>query len=96
MPEQGVLPLEYANVTVLTVEEIWNGATVEGLIKLREDRRIERKPVGIHGAELAEYFSMWANTVDGGLIVIGMENNGAVSGYAWGVERKQALLDREA
>jgi ATP-dependent DNA helicase RecG len=74
------LPLEFADIAVLTVEEIWNGATAAALVQLREDKRIERKPVGIHGAELAEYLSMWANTIDGGLIVIGMEDDGRISG----------------
>jgi ATP-dependent DNA helicase RecG len=74
------LALEFAATDVLTVEEIWNGATVPALQLLREDRRIERKPGGIHAAELGTYFSMWANTVDGGVIVVGMENNGVVSG----------------
>jgi ATP-dependent DNA helicase RecG len=81
-PPQTQLPLRFAPLEVLTVEEIWANATPELLSKLREDRRIERKPAGIHAKELAEYFSMWANTVDGGLIVVGMENNGAVSGCA--------------
>ncbi len=82
MPEHPSLqlPLQFASPDVLTVEEIWAAATPELLAKLREDRRIERKPAGIHPKELGEYFSMWANTVDGGLIVVGMENNGAITG----------------
>lgn len=74
------LPLLFANPDVLTVEEIWNSATAEALQQLSEDNRIERKPAAIHASELATYFSMWANTVDGGLIVVGMENKGAISG----------------
>jgi len=68
---------------LLTVAEIYENASVELLRKLREDRRIERKPAGIHPENLGEYFSMWANTApDGGLIVIGMEDaaHGPVSG----------------
>ena len=74
------IPLAFASLEALTVEELWAGATIELLSRLREDRRIERKPAGIHAAELAQYFSMWANTIDGGLIVVGMENDGALSG----------------
>jgi ATP-dependent DNA helicase RecG len=76
------LDLQFASPDALTVEEIWATATAELLIRLREDRRIERKPIGIHGRELAEYFSMWANTVDGGLVVVGMEDDGQISGCA--------------
>lgn len=48
---------------------------------LSEDRRIERKPAGIHVESLGEYFSMWANTSpEGGIIVIGIEDKGRVSG----------------
>jgi predicted HTH transcriptional regulator len=46
-----------------------------------EDRRIERKPPGIHPKALGDYFSIWANTVPhGGLIVVGIENDGEISG----------------
>ncbi len=82
MADQPQLPLEFSTLDVLTVEEIWNRATPEALQRLHEDKRIERKPAGIHAAELATYFSMWANTVDGGLIVVGMENDGGISGCA--------------
>ena len=81
MPEQQ-LDLQFAAPDALTVDEIWRTATAELLQRIYEDRRIERKPIGIHGKELAEYFSMWANTVDGGLIVVGIEDDGAISGCA--------------
>lgn len=45
--------------------------------KLCEDRKIERKTPKIHLNELGEYLSMWANTPpDGGLIVIGLSDDG--------------------
>jgi len=46
-----------------------------------EERRAERKPPGIHCKDLGDYFDMWANTLpEGGLLVVGMENNGSFSG----------------
>ena len=73
--------LAFNNVAVLTVEELWSMAD-DALLKIaEEDRRIERKPVGIHAWELAEYFSMWANTAaEGGLIAVGISNKGAFDG----------------
>jgi ATP-dependent DNA helicase RecG len=68
-------------LALLTVEEIYDRASVELLQALEEDRRIERKPVGIHPQKLSEWFSMWANTApDGGILVIGIEDDGDVSG----------------
>ena len=70
-------------LALLTVDEIYEHASVDLFRALREDRRIERKPPGIHADALGEYFSMWANTApDGGVIVIGMEDDavGTVSG----------------
>lgn len=62
-------------------EEIYAGATESLLHALREDRRIERKPPGIEPRALGDYFSMWANTLpDGGLLVVGQEDKGAFSG----------------
>jgi len=75
LPFEQVLPL-------LTVDEIYERATAELLKMLgKEDRRFERKPAGIHALALGEYFSMWANTApDGGIIVIGMEDDFSISG----------------
>ena len=72
--------VEPALIQLLTPDEIYEQAErFVGLLK--EDRRIERKTGGIHSQSLGEYFSMWANTSpDGGLIVVGIEDDGSVSG----------------
>ena len=58
---------------LLSPDEIYELVDQDLLGRLKEDRRLERKPAGIHGKELGDYFSMWANTVpDGGLLVVGM------------------------
>jgi ATP-dependent DNA helicase RecG len=74
------LTFSFPDAGALTVEEVWNRASPDLLQRLGEDRRVERKPAGIHATELATYFSMWANTADGGLIVVGMENDGTITG----------------
>src|SRR5690242_1307020 len=64
---------------LLTPIEIYKLAGQRLLRVLREDKRVERKPAGIHARALGEYFSMWANSPpDGGLIVVGIENDGRV------------------
>jgi len=66
---------------MLSPDEIYESIDEVMMPSLSEDRRIERKPGGIHEHSLSEYFSMWANTVpDGGLIVVGMEDKGQLSG----------------
>ncbi len=71
------------NPILLSVAEIYETATQTLLEKLKEDRRIERKPVGIHARELGDYIVMYANTAPhGGVIVIGQENDGTLSGCA--------------
>lgn len=70
-------------LALLTVDEIYEHASVDLFRALIEDRRIERKPASVHAPVLGEYFSMWANTApDGGVIVLGMEDgaDGAISG----------------
>ena len=74
-------PFSEKQLQLLSVDEIYQVATQELLEKIREDRRLERKPSGIHARSLGDYFSIYANTApDGGLIVIGIENDGAFSG----------------
>src|SRR5438876_10035957 len=66
---------------LLSPDEIYELLDQVLLSNMTEDKRLERKPVGIHAKELGSYFSMWANTVpDGGIIVVGMENDGRFSG----------------
>jgi ATP-dependent DNA helicase RecG len=69
---------------LLTVSEIFETATqslLERLAEDKEDRRIERKPARTHAQPLGEYFSMYANTSpEGGIIVLGQENDGTLSG----------------
>lgn len=71
-------PRHYA---LLSPSEIYEAVDEKLLTKFAEDRRLERKSSQIHGKDLGEYFSMWANTVpDGGLIVVGMGNDGKFIG----------------
>ena len=49
--------------------------------RFKEDGRLERKRARIAQRDLAEYYSMWANTQpNGGIILLGVENDGAISG----------------
>jgi len=65
---------------LLSPHDIYDRAT-ELLTVLREDRRIERKPPGIHLEPIGEYFCMWANTApDGGLIAVGIDDDGGITG----------------
>jgi ATP-dependent DNA helicase RecG len=67
-------------LALLTPDQIFSRASQKLFESLKEDRRIERKPIGIHAEELAKYISMWANTKpDGGVIVVGIQDDGQVS-----------------
>lgn len=76
------LSLSFAkHSALLSPDEIYEAVDEEMLVSMGEDRRIERKPPGIHDLSLGEYFSMWANSVpDGGLIIVGMEDDGTLTG----------------
>ncbi len=46
-----------------------------------ENRRVERKSGKVDPKVLGEYLSMWANTQpEGGVLLVGVENNGIISG----------------
>lgn len=46
-----------------------------------EDKRLERKPGNnIHYDAISEYFSMWSNTVDGGILLLGVQDEGEITG----------------
>jgi ATP-dependent DNA helicase RecG len=80
---------------LLSVTEIYSTATQTILEELKEDRRIERKPIGVRSLNLGDYFSMWANTKpDGGIIVVGQENDGAMSGCIKGGQNQINEVER--
>lgn len=78
------LELEFTPPTpmaLLTVGELFNRMDQALLERLKEDKRLERKPPGYHGEGLGHYISMWANThPDGGLVVLGVADDGAIIG----------------
>lgn len=77
------LSLNFSDTTraLLSPEEIYVHLDQALLRELKEDRRIEFKSAGVDGRSLGEYYSMWANTTpSGGLIAIGVESDGQVSG----------------
>jgi ATP-dependent DNA helicase RecG len=85
MPEQlsfvfTAVSFKKEELALLTPEDIYANADAELLTELKEDRRLERKPASIHGAELGTYYCMWANTIGGGLMVLGQEDKGEFSG----------------
>jgi ATP-dependent DNA helicase RecG len=68
---------------LLSPDQIYAQADQKLLSTFGEDRRLERKSSGIAAATLGEYFSMWANTsTDGGLIAIGVRDNGVIEGLS--------------
>lgn len=75
------LRLDFGPYALLTVEQIYASDDAAFISSLPEDRRIERKPATIHPEVLGNiYFPMWANTPDGGLLVLGVEDDGRISG----------------
>jgi ATP-dependent DNA helicase RecG len=64
-----------------TPDDIYNGANDDVVRAFSEDSRVERKPCGIHAKQLGDYVCMYANTQPhGGVILIGVENKGKISG----------------
>jgi ATP-dependent DNA helicase RecG len=69
------------DLRLYSVPEIYSILESINLVDLKEDRRFERKPSTIHTRSLADYFSIFANTApEGGVILIGVEDDGSVSG----------------
>lgn len=72
----------HQKAALLSVDALYERASQELLQALKEDRRIERKPPSLlKSHHLADYFSMWANTgADGGLIAVGISDDGGAIG----------------
>ena len=71
-------------VELWTPDDILAAAKTDGTefpSRFREDSRVEWKSAKYDPKDLADYFSMWANTQPyGGLIIVGVEKNGIISG----------------
>jgi ATP-dependent DNA helicase RecG len=64
--------------------EIWLRLDATNVKDFSEDSRIERKsaPKAESERDMAEYYSMWSNTVDGGIILLGVSDSGDLEGVA--------------
>jgi ATP-dependent DNA helicase RecG len=82
-PEQLSFPI-VRKTELIPVDSLYAQADQSLLNRLRsEDRRYERKSAGIQAQALGDYFSILANTApDGGLIAIGVDDDGGYSGCA--------------
>ncbi len=84
MEEQLSLGLTFAPETLVqlwTPDEIYDALDEESIPNFAENRRIERKGPAVQPKAMAEYLSMWSNTQPhGGLILVGVENDGTISG----------------
>lgn len=68
---------------LLSADELYDGMSESAASDAEEDQRIERKSASYAPRALGDYFSMWANTPPyGGIILLGVENDGTISGCA--------------
>ena len=73
----------------MSPHEVFARADSAMLRRLIENSSFEKKGGRVRPAVLSEYFSMWANTnPNGGLILIGVENDNTISGLV-GLSDKQ-------
>jgi len=64
-----------------TPRDLWLKLDRMNVAEFGEDRRLERKGGrALHFDDLAEYISMWSNTVDGGILLIGVSDSGKIEG----------------
>ena len=81
------------HIALLSPDEMYEQAEEALLVRLKEDRRIERKPPNFPARDIGDYVCMWANTPpEGGLLVIGIENDWTFSGcHELGQERLNSI-----
>lgn len=85
MSEQFVLDLrppyvDGADAALWAPRDIWKNFSERSVPTFGEDRRVEYKIVSAHLDELAKYFSMFSNTADGGVLVIGVDKRNEIVG----------------
>ena len=82
-------------IRLMGVDEIFDRLRDIEPVDAVEDLRIERKPAGISARALSDYFSIFANTPpDGGIILVGVEDDGSVSGCGSAHQKHLNELER--
>lgn len=85
-------PITTEDPALWTPRDIWVRLSQRVIEFLLEDRRFERKGTErVHFDDLATYYSTFSNTPDGGLIVFGVLNDGAIVGCS---KLSQAQLNK--
>lgn len=68
---------------MMSADELFDSISQEAAVDAEEDHRLERKSASYSARALGDYFSMWANTAPfGGIILLGVENDGRITGTA--------------
>lgn len=93
MGEQFVLDLrppyvDGAEAALWAPNDIWKNFSERSVAIFGEDRRVEYKIVNAHLDELAKYFSMFSNTADGGVLVIGVNKDNQIVGCSSATQQK--------
>jgi ATP-dependent DNA helicase RecG len=79
---------------LLGAHEAFARADARLIERFIENSVVEKKSGRVKGAVLAEYFSMWANTApEGGLILVGVENDGTKTGLVGLSDRQIADIE---
>ncbi|WP_156323301.1 ATP-binding protein [Bosea sp. AAP35] len=89
-----VIPEVRVNVALLSPREIWLRLDARMISDLVEDRRVEFKRPQIELKDLAPYFSMWSNTPEGGILIIGCKSDGSPVGCSSVGQRKMNEIER--
>lgn len=100
-PEQFVLDLKPSYRSPDRIPELWSSRDIwvnfkDSLIPFfKEDKRVEYKIPTISLDELAKYFSMFSNTAEGGVIIVGVDKNDSPIGCrAVGIGKINELVSR--
>lgn len=84
-------------IHLLSPKEIFDSCNEDLLRQYNEDSRLEKKSSRIHSKELAEYFSMWANThPSGGIIIVGVNKDRTFEGCALLSSRQVNEIEKTA
>ncbi|WP_109085211.1 ATP-binding protein [Azospirillum sp. TSH100] len=79
---------------MLGPRELYERADEHLIDRLVENSSVEKKSGRYNKSALSEYFSMWANTApDGGLIIVGVENDGTKTGLLSLSEKQIAEIE---